>query len=285
MLESTQPGLTRGIKFQVAPCGKRQPMSKPEISRRVEIFLGPVPSSQKPNPLNESRCSVPHNRAIGETETEDEMQELTRQAGIAALPRVSLFLNATEPSHRNLFLCSASRWARAIRAIGSPNAAACNRNVGPTSYDSGADIIRAIEAAHSCTRQPIQTVHIFSHSRPNGVYGSARPGTVGIYVNGPSANARNLGARSVTDIPTSILTKNVVFVLHGCNTALDENNFAQALFQHLSAALPGAKVFGHFDSGCAGRDNNWREYSARSTTGRIRLRSLAPHYEGNGCCA
>jgi len=286
MLESTQPGITKGIKFQITPCGKRQPKSKPEISRRVEIFLDPVPKSQKPNPPDHNHCSVPRNLHGRQSElaAENEMQELTKQTAVTALPRVSIFQNASNSSHRNHFQCQASRWARVIRAIASPNAIACTRNVGPTSYDSGADIIRAIEAANSCTKLRVQILHIFSHSGSNGVFGTATGGTVGLYVNGPDADSRNLGGRNVTDIPANLLAENVVVVLHGCNAAEGDDNCAQALFQHLSSTLKGAKVFGHFNSGCAGRDNSWREYSARSTNGRIRHRTLVPHYEGNGCC-
>ena len=285
MLESTQTGLTRGIKFQITPCGKRQPKSNPDISRRVEIFLEPVPKSQKPNPPDHNHCSVPRNLTGRQSElaAENEMQELTRHM-VAALSRVSLFQNASDPRHRNHFQCQASRWARVIRAIGSPNAVACNRNVGPTSYSTGEEIIRAISAAHGCIKQRVQILHIFSHSGSNGVFGNVSGGTVGIYVNGPDANSRNLGGRNVTDIPANLLSENAVVVLHGCNTAEGDDNFAQALFQHLSATLPGVKVFGHFNSGCAGRDNSWREYSAQSTGGRIRHKSLAHHYSGNGCC-
>ncbi len=287
ILEKTSPGITRGIKFQITPCGKRQPKSKPEISRRVEVFLDPPPKDQKPNPPDHSHCSVPRKKGDTELEQEGEaeLNELTRRAAtVTALPRLSFFQNASDSRHRNHFHCQASRWSRVIRALASPNASACHRAVGPASYDTGADIIRAIEAAHACTRQRVQIVHIFSHSGANGVYGSLSGGTVGLYVNGPDSGSRDLGGRSITDISTAPLAENVVFVLHGCNTAEGDDNFARSLFQRLSGKLRAARVFGHFNSGCAGRDNSWREYSARSTDGHVRHRTLAPQYSGNGCC-
>jgi OmpA family len=284
-LESISPGLTLKLKFEISPCGKRQTKSKPEISRRVEVFLDPAPLSQKPNPPDHNFCSVPRKKVQNETEVDHELQELERAArAVPALPRVSLFQNAADSSHRNHFQCQASRWARHIRAIRSPNASACHRLIGPTSYDTGADIIQTIQAAHTCAGGRLQAVHIFSHSGSNGMFGTVSGGTVGLYVNGPDADARNLGGRNVTDIPAAQLADNVVVVLHGCNAAEGENNLARALFDHLASSLRSPRVFGHFNSGCAGRDNSWREYSTRSTDGRIRHRTLAPHYSGQGCC-
>ena len=284
-LESISPGLTRSLKFEVSPCGKRQTKSKPEISRRVEVFLDPVPLSQKPNPPDHQYCSVPRKKVLGETEVDSELQELERTARVViALPRVSLFQNASEQSHRNHFQCQASRWARRIRAIRSPNASACQRLVGPTSYDTGADVVRTIEAARSCTGGRIQGLHIFSHSGSNGVFGTISGGTVGLYINGPDANSRNLGGRNVTDVPAGQLAEDAVVVLHGCNAAEGDTNVARALYEHLASSLRNPRVFGHFNSGCAGRDNSWREYSARSTNGHLRHRKIPPHYEGDGCC-
>jgi hypothetical protein len=73
-----------------------------------------------------------------------------------------------------------------------------------------------------------------------------------------------------------------MFVLHGCNTAAGSDNFARALYTHLASTLKDPKVYGHVDSGCASRNNNWREYSNRHPTGR----NLAanPHYTSVGCC-
>jgi hypothetical protein len=34
----------------------------------------------------------------------------------------------------------------------------------------------------------------------------------------------------LTDIPTAPFSQNVVFVLHGCNAASGDDNFARALF-------------------------------------------------------
>jgi outer membrane protein OmpA-like peptidoglycan-associated protein len=38
-LERMSPGLAGRIRFQVTSCGERQPKTKPELSRRVEVFL------------------------------------------------------------------------------------------------------------------------------------------------------------------------------------------------------------------------------------------------------
>ena len=284
-LESISRGLTLKLKFELSPCGERQTKSKPEASRRVEVFLDPVPVSQKANPPDHNHCSVPRKKIQREAEVDNELQELERAARtVPALPRVSLFQNASEPSHRNHFQCQASRWARQIRAIRSPNASACQRLIGPTSYDTGADIIRAIEASRACTGGRVQAVHIFSHSGSNGVFGTISGGTVGLYSNVPDANSRNLGGRSVTDLPLAQLAEDVLVVLHGCNAAEGDNNVARSLYEHLASSLRSPKVFGHFNSGCAGRDNSWREYSARATNGRLRHRTIPPHYQGNGCC-
>jgi hypothetical protein len=71
-------------------------------------------------------------------------------------------------------------------------------------------------------------------------------------------------------------------VLHGCNMAAGTNNVARALFTHLASSLATPTVFGHHNSGCAGRNNSWREYSNRHPTGR-NLRTL-PNIASTPCC-
>jgi len=63
-LESVSPGLTLKLKFEISPCGKRQTKSKPEISRRVEVFLDPAPVSQKPNPPDHNFCRSSNGRRV-----------------------------------------------------------------------------------------------------------------------------------------------------------------------------------------------------------------------------
>ena len=157
--------------------------------------------------------------------------------------------------------------------------AACRRNP----YDTGADIIQAIENARTCTGTAVNVVHIFSHSGSYGVFGTLSSGSVGLYRGGVDADSRSRGARAISDIPTTPFSDNVVIVLHGCNAAAGENSFAQTLFEHLVSSLKNPIVFGHPNSGCAGRDNSWREFSKRSPKGAAR-KSIAPHYSGDGCC-
>ncbi len=285
-LERESPGLSARLRFELTSCGERQPKASASSSRRVEIFLRTgLPGSLKPVPPDHSFCGVPANAANTQKELEYEMEELERSARVQRpQPRLCLYQNSSTSSHRNHFRCQASRWARRIAAYGSPNAARCPRRVGPTLYDSGADIIGAIDAARRCSRRLVETVHVFSHSGSYGVFGSLSGGSVGLYSGALDAASRTNGGRIVADVPAASLSQNVVFVLHGCNTASGTDNFARALYQHLAATLRNPRVYGHPNSGCAGRDNSWREYSGRSPNGRRRS-SIAPHYSGKGCCS
>jgi hypothetical protein len=86
-------------------------------------------------------------------------------------------------------------------------------------------------------------------------------------------------------VPTASLSENVVIVLHGCNTASGDDNFARALYQHLARTLRNPRVFGHPNSGCASRNNSWREYSNRSPNCTVGLKTLSPTiYKDVGCC-
>ena len=238
------------------------------------------------NPPDDSfgTCGVPSHFSEQELEAwlEEELN-LVEHIQRNVQPALSLFQN--HKKHRNHFECQAVRQANNIRAYSNPNVDNCNkhRHIGPTSFDTGANIVGALSAASQCLRTSVRTVHIFGHSGPHGIFGTTN-GAHGLYVSGVSAASRRRGARLVTDIPVSSLSENVVFVLHGCRLASGNSNFARVLFQHLTASLNNPKVFGHHNGGCAGRDNSWREYSNRFPNGR-RLRSIAPHYRGDGCCA
>src|SRR5262245_60765324 len=290
-LEGRQKGLAAKLVFEISPCGERQLKASPGASRRVEVFLkttgggGGGGGKNKPIPPDHSFCGVPRKTVQREMSLEDEIRAIRRASRRQAVrPRICLFQNASNSSHRNHFECQAARWARRIAAFAEPNAAACNRRVGPTPYDAGADIIRSVQAASSCLKARVDTVHIFSHSGSYGVFGTTS-GTVGLYNGTLDQSSRDLGGRVVADFPTAPLAQNVIVVLHGCNTAAGDDNIARALYQHLSASLRAPKVFGHFNSGCAGRDNSWREYSGRSPDGKRRHRTIPPHYQGNGCCS
>ena len=84
---------------------------------------------------------------------------------------------------------------------------------------------------------------------------------MGLYSGTLDLDSRRNGGRSVADIPTTPLSQDVVFVLHGCNAASGDDNVARALFEHLAASLRNPTVYGHPNRGCAGRDNSWRKYA------------------------
>lgn len=238
------------------------------------------------NPPDSSSCGVPP-RPSAELEHEldvelEALQEAPRRTAVRA--RLSLFQNATTTSHRNHFQCQASRVARLLSAYADPRADRCSpRRVGPTAYSTGADIVDAISAAHACLRQRVSAVHVFGHSGSYGIFGSASGGAVGLYVSTDAAS-RAAGARTIADIPAAALADDVVVVLHGCNQASGSDSFAQRLYEHLATSLRRPVVFAHPNSGCAGRDNSWRRFSSARPGGQA-VRSIAPHYSGDGCCS
>jgi hypothetical protein len=215
-------------------------------------------------------------------ETEWEFFEPEWERQVARVrPRARLSLAQGSSAHTNHFLCGAGRQAASMLAIANPVTGPCNQRVGATTYLSGADIVNAISAARSCVGQRVDAVHIFSHSGSHGIFATEGQ-SIGLYRTTDAA-ARALGARAVTDIPAADLDENVVFVLHGCNNAESSNSVAQALYDHLRSTLANPRVFGHHNSGCASRDNSWREFSNRVPNGQ-NLRSIAPHYADRGCC-
>jgi outer membrane protein OmpA-like peptidoglycan-associated protein len=201
-------------------------------------------------------------------------------------PKLCLYQEANNSSQRNHFHHQAQGTARRIGAIGSPNASACNPQIGPTPYTTGADIINAMYAAWQCAgRRPIQSVHIFGHSGSDGLYGNTL-GWSGLYQNSASID-HSEGGRHISEIPTNILANDVIFVLHGCNQASPchaqgtDDNFARSLFEHLSGALTNPRVYGHYNLGCAGRNNSWCLYSRTNPAGT----SSRPDYTDPGGCA
>jgi Putative peptidoglycan binding domain len=244
-------------------------------------------SKRPTNPPDTAGCGVP-DRPSTQLEQELDLErellnEAPRRRPAAVRARLSLFQNASTTSHRNHFQCQASRVARLLGAYADPRAERCSpRRVGPTAYDTGADIIGAITSAHACLRRRLTTVHIFAHSGSYGVFGSTA-GSNGLYVTANPGD-RPTGARSIVDIPVSALANDVVVVLHGCNQANGSDSFAEELYRHLAATLSSPTVFAHPNSGCAGRDNSWRRFDSRSPAGRS-VRSIAPHYSGRGCCS
>ena len=196
--------------------------------------------------------------------------------------RLSLFLDARIPSERNHFEFQALGVAKRVGAIGRPDTANCQIKVGATPYESGHDIIAGIRSAYTCLgNKPMEAVHIVGHAGPSGIYGNTL-GTVGLYRDNITLNAtsRAGGARHISEIPLDVLSNDVVFVLHGCNQARGDDNFARSLFQHLGASLTNPRVYGHWNHGCAGRDNSWKLYSRRFPAGR----RARPTYSDPGGC-
>jgi outer membrane protein OmpA-like peptidoglycan-associated protein len=283
-----QPDLSARIRFDLDSSGEEDPVADNrtlegrELNRRVDVTVVRTPQTIPPD---YDTCGVPSSVPQTEIDFVFEIQELEGASQTQRVrPRLCLYQNASDRRHRNHFNCQATRWARRIGAFATPHASNCRRRVGSTPYDTGADIIRTIDAAHRCLNRRIEIIHIFSHSGSHGIFGTVSGGTVGVYNGTLDRRSRGNGGRTVADIPTSPLSENVIFVFHGCNTAAGNDNFARALYRHLSRSRQNPKVYGHYNGGCAGRDNSWREYSRRSPDGRRRLRSLSPVYSGNGCC-
>ena len=269
-------------------------------NRRVDVHLlsertdgercAPV-GGRRPPP-DSTTCGFPVTSPQREMEIAQELEQLEQEAPAARVrvqPKLCLYQEASNTSHRNHFHHQALGTARRIGAIGSPNASACRPQIGATPYSSGADIINAIRAAWQCSgRRPIQSVHIFGHSGPSGVYGNTS-GSAGLYQNSYSldATSRAAGGRNISEIPTDFLANDVIFVLHGCNQAYgcnvqgDDDNFAQSLLEHLSGALTNPRVYGHYNLGCAGRNNSWCLYS--KTVPKGRAHSAPPYTDPGGC--
>lgn len=248
---------------------------------------GLVPGGQNPNPPDHA-CSgpdalTPDSAVEHEHEFEQPELLLEHERRAAVRPRLSFFANDTHSAVRNHFQCGASVQAARMAAYANPNPSACTpRSIGATPYDTGADVINAIAAARQCLDQRIDRIHIFSHSGNYGIFGTTLGATQGLYIN-TDADSRSNGARVVTDIPASHLADDVVIVLHGCNTAEGSDSIAQRIYEHLAATLHNPRVFGHYNTGCASRDNSWREFSKRVPNGQF-LRTIAPHYSDAGCC-
>jgi peptidoglycan hydrolase-like protein with peptidoglycan-binding domain len=242
----------------------------------------PSPGSQAPIPPDSGRCGLPPRGAQSPSSREFEFEGPTTQSQ-RVLPRLSLFQNHKISSDRSHFHCQASRWASRINAISNPAIPNCGWRIGSTSFDTGADIIKAIEAAGACTGQKIEIIHIFGHSGSTGLFGTTVTESLGLYTRDPGAFSRSKGGRSIADIPTGWLSDNVIFVLHGCNMANGTDNFAKALYKRLAASRSNPTVYGHINSGCAGRNDSWLVYTKRAPNGR-RTTMPATIYQENGCC-
>jgi hypothetical protein len=176
----------------------------------------------------------------------------------------------------------ANQTAQTIKALAlDPAVAECpaNPQYGPTPYKTGADIVTAITQAYKCTSTPVKEIHIFSHAGSSGVYDTSGQifTTQGMYGENPLFRLeRDKGGRLVSDIPTEALSEDVVFVMHGCDTASGDNSFAEALYKAILGTSPKGKVYGHTFGGAAERREDWREFSAKHPEGRKRTK--IPYY-------
>jgi hypothetical protein len=244
----------------------------------------------------EPSCGVPHDVLIGVrtrrlTKPGRELNQVEFEAPSTGVePKVCFFQNVSPAEGLDLFKGQATRWAKRIRALAQPDTSVCDIAVGPTSYNTGLDILRALEAVLFCLNfKPVKEVHIFGHMYEEGIIGHNGDFT-GLYRADPvflkhearsEGVNRNRGGRVVSNVDPVSLADDVIFVLHGCNTAAGDSNIARALFEFLVSFLPDPRVYGHHVSVCAGQEGFWREYSRRSPTGKLLLRAI-PFYQGNG---
>jgi Putative peptidoglycan binding domain len=259
-------------------------VGKNTMSRLDRLFASRPPANREP------LCGTPPNaiRMPKMQMFESVSFESTKTAakkGTQPKPNLCLYQAGNKSS--NFFENQANRWANRIKAIAKPIASTACQAIGATPYETGEDIIRAINEAFRCVNQSLKAIHIFSHSFPEGVIGNGD--CVGLYreVARSTCSTIALSGRTVSQIPTSVLAQDVVFVLHGCNTAVncsqDSDNFARDLFRHLAANLENPRVYGHPVSVCAGQKCTWCEYSNKHPNG-LRLASIPSVYEGNGFC-
>jgi len=151
--------------------------------------------------------------------------------------------------------------------------------IGPTPYRTGRDIIWHIRRAYACSNSTskVNEVHIYSHSGPEGVYSYTWTVYDGLYAeNADRHNPRLRGATTVASLPFEVMAENVIFVLHGCDTAKKSSqydpNFARSLMDALLRnGKFSARVYAHPDKatqGGSGGNNNWIEFSAKAPQGK-----------------
>ena len=211
-------------------------------------------------------------------------------------PIVCLFVDVDgvdKPDAAALFKGMADRWAC---IAGAPSTFSFPALSG-TAFRTGADIIQALLDGASFHRAKLREVHIFGHMVTDGgctpvsctpkvgigIRGRGRNWT-GLYLDRITETNTTEGGRSIANIPFEPLDDNIVFVLHGCNTAAGKDNFAQKLFERLSTRLAGAIVFGHPASACAGQENCWVEYRAGNPVSGKRLSRIPNYSGGHKCC-
>lgn len=232
----------------------------------VDGYVGPKTELR----MLDTWCGTPLRPLIGELELELDIGVLESERSkqrVTPQPRLSFFQDATNSSHRNHFECGARRQALLIAALKAPVIGACPRRVGATPYGTGADIVSSIAAARSCSKRSVTEVDVYSHGFSSGIPGNTA-GWAGLYVDSFPLVERGAGGRTISDIPRGDLAATVKVVLHGCNIGSGSENFAKSLFEFLAVTLSNPRVFAHHNSGCASRNNSWREYSNAHPNGR-----------------
>jgi Putative peptidoglycan binding domain/OmpA family len=299
-IEKLRPGLTRDLNFQIAPCGERQTKTSKELSRRVEVFLRAARIGHGFS-LEPHGCPIPRFLPGGTAE----LQESSAPRGCIASgescstslrPILCLYADVDpqkDPNGIALFRGMADRWAC---IVGAPHAFFFPA-VGGSPFRTGQGILQSItDLSLFFLERKLKEVHIFGHMISDGgctpsgctpVVGTGIRGResnwTGLYLDRIAAN-RSSGGRTISDISLDPLADDVVFVLHGCNSAAGEHNFARGLFEHLTTGLPQAVVYGHPFSACAGQENCWVEYKAGNKPTGKRI-SLIPNYGGgHRCC-
>jgi hypothetical protein len=242
--------------------------------------------------LRGRRCFFGLPTTVGSVAAEREGSGYEVGSGTAVEPRLSLFENApnrplskTQLDAFKAFKGCAERLARRIRAFGFPTNYPLRVNcglrcscevgqIGPAPYETGADIIRSLACVEQCLNRPVEELHIFGHSGPNGIFGTSPQLQCGLYHRQEAPSTTCCG-RTVGDIPPASLARNVTILLHGCNTAKrwgsggSNSSFAHDLAERLvSAGLSDARVFGHPASVAIGVNDLWVEFSDAHPTGK-----------------
>ncbi len=211
------------------------------------------------------------------------------------LPKLSFYQNGSG------FESLAIQQAQRMKAIGADSFQNCERpptKVGAIVYDTGRDIINAIGQVNNCYQWKVSELHFFGHSSNFGLFGRKHPGSKnerrGLYADwyydtvrtdqtnlnelGLTSEDKSAGAKAVRDIPTSALADNVVFVFHGCNTALelpDAPSFTKEVYDAVSGKED-PKVFGHYYQVAPGQTRDWKGFSKRKPQGEI-LETITYH--------
>jgi hypothetical protein len=183
-------------------------------------------------------------------------------------PKLSIYMAGW--TAENFFKALATNKAKQIKAVQvEPDAYECPEKVtyGATPYATGEDIVNALVMAYACTGSKVNEIHIFGHSGSSGLYGSDYE-EHGLYSEDKTEEERKAGARHVVDLPMYTLANDVIIVFHGCRTAEDTDNFAQAALEAILGTSPKARIYGHSESGTCGRDNDWKEFSKKHPKGK-----------------